>query len=125
MSRGKRANGKDVEFSFKGFLSFPLNAEAKNHFRQWFAEGMSDEVDFDAILANGYKFSCSYYAGNGNYTASFTCVNPDLSDFGYALSAFGPDSSVARALLLYKHSILAEGDWRGSVGAVKADDDIG
>lgn len=125
MSKGKRPTQNRPDFEFKGFISLPLSAESKNQFRGWYGEGLDKEVDLGAILAGGYKLSASFYAGNGNFSASLTCVNPGDPNFGYALSAFGPDVSTALALVLYKHEVLASGNWKEAIGAVDKSSDIG
>lgn len=109
MPRGKRQ--KKDEYVFKGFLDVALDAEMKADFRsrKYEAEDLFGELD--RLIDDDYKLSVSKNK-NGGGTQVFLAVNDPSKEYaGYLLSARGPDSETAVAVLLYKHLIVLEGDW--------------
>lgn len=117
-----RKNGKNVKnnIDFAGFVRSDLGADERENFVTWqdtlsleqVAQGVIQIVD------TGYKLSVGYDKNNDSCFATLTNRDGDSRFRGYALSSFAGDSITALKLMIYKHVVLADGDWEyfGEVG---------
>lgn len=65
----------------------------------------------DGLVAEGYKYSLSFDAGNQSFVASLTDRDDASAFYNVCLTGRGSTPSNARASLLYRHFNIAQGDW--------------
>lgn len=105
-------NGKTQEkFEFKGFVNVRLTDQDKATILEVDRPVESLMEDFGALIYSGYKLSLNYDRYSGAQQATLTCVDPECSNYGYAISARHPDLALALATLLYKHFDATAGVW--------------
>lgn len=109
-----------------GFINIAMADADKEAARQWIA-AFSGEVESylsDAIWS-GFKYSVSADVSNECFIATFTGTPYEGSSLRASLSARGVTHWEATALLVYKHYVLAEGNWGQFTGAGKKRDQFG
>lgn len=99
------------QLTWKGFKDFRLTADQLEGFGMWDAhdEDLLDLVQ--GVIAQGYKLTFSYNGQSDTYNAAMTCNIEKHPHQGFTMSAFAPAFYPALRLLMYKHWILADGDW--------------
>lgn len=71
-----------------------------------FPPGMVDDIVFE-----GYKFGLSPDARNSCFVASLTDKVEGGAFYNHCLTGRGATPAAARISLLYRHVVLAQGDW--------------
>lgn len=110
MARGKSNRSKKND-DWKGFISGQMTVEEKASFREY---KMSDAEVAKGIFNlndDGYKLSCGYDKNNDSVFASITNRGGHADYVGFSLSAHAKSPEIALRLLLFKHYVIAEGDW--------------
>lgn len=110
--KGQRPNADNVNWG--GFLDIRLTEDQKAAFHLWHRERGEDIwTEFAEIVATGLKFGLSYDAAGDFYTATFTGFGEQVIGLRdrYCMTARAPQWPTALALLVYKHLVIAEGDW--------------
>lgn len=125
MPRGKNSTRKEpvekkalpryacaADAPWGGFLNARMDDARKAQFDDWFTN-YSSKVwsSLDDAVGEGLKFSLSYDAENEAYVATLTgrlCLSLDQR---WAASARAGTWEEACALVLFKHYVLAEGNW--------------
>jgi len=105
---------KPDDFDWGGFINVRISDEDKAAFDLWAAETESTMwVDFQELVAKGFKFSLSYDGKGDFYLATFTAAGRALIgiDLRCCLTARAPEWEVAIHLLMFKHEVMARGDW--------------
>lgn len=116
-SKGKkRANTGGYGQDWKGFVDITLSDKDRELMAGWAASGEWEPFEaLDALLGGGYKVSLAVHPASGSVIATLTCRAEDDPNFGYALSAFGPDPEGALMCVSYKHFVMCEsGAWLNS-----------
>lgn len=102
----------DSDAPWGGFLNARLDAEGKERFNDWFADvGSKVWQLLDDAVSEGLKYSLAYDAENEAYIATLTgrlCLSLKQR---WAASARAGTWEEATALVLWKHFVLAEGNW--------------
>lgn len=109
-----------------GFINIAMTDEEKTAARNWIT-AFSGEVDSylsDAVW-EGLKLSVSADVSNECFIATFTGLPYLGSKLRCSLSARGATMWEATALLVYKHYVLAEGDWGKFTASGKKKDNFG
>lgn len=93
------------------FLDIPLSQAAREDL-----SGYDLEVEFpydlvEALVTEGYKFSLTFDGRNQTYIASLTDRLPESPWQNTTLSGRGSTALNARCALLYRHLVMADGDW--------------
>lgn len=95
-----------------GFLNARMDDEKKARFVEWqTANATRVWPALDDALSEGLKFSLAYDAENEAYIATFTgrlCLSLEQR---WAASSRAGTWEEATALLVFKHFVLAEGNW--------------
>lgn len=75
--------------------------------------GNTEEVfaTFNELVTGGYKFSFSYSDANDAVICAMTCRDPESVNNGKTMSSFAVDWYSALVLALYKHVVIAGGNW--------------
>lgn len=95
-----------------GFLNARLDGEHKERFQDWFSsEGSRVWQALDDVLSEGVKVSLSFDAENSAYVAALTgrlCLSLKQRWVAQGRASTWEE---AVAVVLYKHFVLAEGNW--------------
>lgn len=95
-----------------GYVNLRINEEERADFDAWATEETADfQRSLDLALVDGLKLGVSYDAENSAYVATFTGSGCHGDKARYLLSARGSSFSESVALLVYKHTVLMDGDW--------------
>lgn len=94
-----------------GFRDIRLTPEQDDAFDHWDMEDEDVLVFLQESVTSGYKFTLVYNKQNDSYSASFTGGIGCGANAGYTLSAFSDSWFEAVKLLVFKHSVIADGDW--------------
>lgn len=109
---GTPANLNDMEWG--GFINVRMSDEDKTAFRFWANERDSHMwVDFQELVSRGFKFGLSYDPVGDFYLATFTAGGAALIgiDARCCLTARAPGWEESISLLIFKHEVLAKGNW--------------
>ena len=114
MARGKgqgKSSGSTEKQQWTTFVEISL----AGHTREAIMEAVPD---FDTVfnksselLQDGYRIAFSYNSANDAFTVSVTCRDDDSPNKGMTFTAFAGDWYTALQVALYKHYVVAEGDW--------------
>lgn len=108
----KTTSQRQIEPEWGGFLNMKLDDADKERFDGWLVENASRVGSaLEDALNEGIKFSLSYDAENECYIATFTGKLIPAHDTRYAASARAGTVNEGIALIVYKHFVLAEGNW--------------
>lgn len=108
----KSANYNEMEWG--GFINVRLTDDDKTSFGKWSIEHeLTFWSDFQDYVSRGFKFGLSYNAEEDFYLATFTAGGKALIgiDARCCLTARAPAWEDAVMLLLFKHEVLAHGNW--------------
>jgi len=110
--KGKYSPSGEGEVDWLGYVNVNLTAEQKEDYSAWVvSEDVGYWEAFEDAVAEGLKFGLSWDAGNSCYIATFTgcgCVGINKR---CCLTARSGQYLDAIALLVFKHVVLAGGDW--------------
>lgn len=105
-----RPTSKGGDFSIV-FINFELTEAAKRHLAQCVEAG---EISADALFeltASGYKVSLKEDKERSRFTTSIIDNDPDSAFFNHSISGSGSTQLKSVYSLLYKHLVVAQGDW--------------
>lgn len=110
------SNKKQSESGWVGFVDVTLTSKEKELFGAWDMQGDDLWVMLVDAMTHGHKVSLSYNRQNETFGASFTGTDPDGSNKGFTLSAFAADWYTAVRVLVFKHAVLLDFDWKNADG---------
>lgn len=108
-ARQPKRNGT---FELRGYVRCELSASDKDSFRSWEAE-QSEEAIFGRLVKycdSGYLLKVGQ-VGQGAQ-ASLCASSTDQEWDGFVLVAHAGNASRAAMLLVYKHELIMQSDWR-------------
>jgi hypothetical protein len=109
---GTPVKASDVPWG--GYVDLRLDDDDKQQFGVWsVSEHESFWLEFMELLGKGFKFGLSYVAEDDCYLASFTAHGERLIGLNdrYCLTARAPAWEQAVMLLIFKHLVMARGNW--------------
>lgn len=109
-----RTRKRALEPDWGGFIDVRISDQDKADFDVWATDNSGTMWgDFQDLLAVGFKFSLSYDPDGDFYLATFTAAGQDIIgiDLRCCLTARAPEWEVALHLLLFKHYVMAKGNW--------------
>lgn len=110
--KGKYAPAVGVEVDWGGFLNITLDEATKVDYAQWIASG---EVDIWGLLtdavSDGLKYGLSYDEENQCFVATLTGNGAVGFNTRFCLTARSGRFDDATALVMFKHCVMAQGDW--------------
>lgn len=109
MATQKRTKPKSAEF--QGYVKINLTTEQVKEFERDYLPKEVALSELDLLANNGYKISFSWDDYNSGISASLYAKDKKMELAGWTLSAWAADVETALKLLLYKHYILALGQW--------------
>lgn len=98
------------------FIRCELDKSSKELLHKWDVKG---ELTFDTIsklIDDGYKLTISKDSANDSVGAWLTSPKSPSGERQQCLGARGPDVFGAMRTIVFKHSIILEGDW-GSIAS--------
>jgi hypothetical protein len=102
----------DDKAEWGGFCNVRIDEDQKAAFEEWLASSgvdwWSELVD---LVGQGMKFSLTYDEPNQAYVATLTGRGWRAGNLRQSMSARAGDERTCMALLMYKHLVLASGDW--------------
>jgi len=113
---------KKTEYSrpeWKGFLDYTLNEQELAEADAWKLTPAQMWEGINTLTAEGYRLTVSYSKQLTAYTATLQAGTEQRNASGWALSARDAKAEGALKLLLWKHFIGMEGDWKGLTDAPK------
>jgi len=99
-------------FELKGFIKAQMTVKQREAYSKHIWSEPFETLVQNA-LESGLKFGVGWDTYHSAYVASFTQKNPEHEMVGWVLTAFGPSWEKATDVLLYKHFIMLDGNWRG------------
>ena len=103
---------RQVDPQWGGFLNLRLTEEEVASFKDWSSDPATQIwVIFVDVLNGDLKYSIAWDKENQCYIASLTGRLIPGQETRYATSARAMTWEEATALLLYKHTVLADGNW--------------
>lgn len=113
-TRGKYAPAKSGEVEWGGFVNVRLSEGEKESFTVWLQEeGAYFWNLLTDTVAQGLKFGASWDADNDCFITTFTGCGVLGDESRFCLTARAGSFEEAAALLVYKHVVVAAGDWAG------------
>jgi hypothetical protein len=109
---GKYAPRESGEVDWGGFINVPIDDATKEVYASWLeAEGQYYWMMLSDTLAEGMKYSLAWDAENGCFIASFTGCAVSVSASRFCMTARSDSLEDATSLLVFKHYVMAQGDW--------------
>lgn len=107
----KKVNNKPAPVEWVGFVSCDMNAERRIQFAEW--EPNLDDLSalLHECISPGYKVSFSEDTYHNCIQASWYCGARGDKNAGMCLTARGRTVDKALAVLVFKHTVILEGDW--------------
>ena len=105
---------KVEEFDWGGFINVRIDEDDKAQYDLWAEDNDPTMwVNFQDYLGRGFKFSLAYDPKGDFYLATFTAAGTKLIgiDLRCCLTARAPKWETAISLLMFKHEVLAHGNW--------------
>lgn len=100
------------EAKWGGFINIRLSDEQKEEFRVWLAEyGQHVAGYLDDALSEGIKFGAAADRENACFVVTFTGALVDGSNERYCCTSRNDTLNSAIALAVWKHEVLAGGDY--------------
>lgn len=110
VERGKYWLPQDAGWG--GFINVRLNDKQKDDFYAWEAAHAAHiGAYYEDHLGEGIKFSASYDRENECYIVTYTGKLVSLTHDRYSCTSRAGTLSQALALAVYKHEVMAEGDY--------------
>lgn len=113
MAKGQRSSA-GAGATWRGYKDIPLTDVQRDAFAHWDADDSEVYELAATVIQSGYKLTCVYNGANDTFTVTLTGGAATGAAAGYSMSAFAPDWYSALRLSLFKHAVIANGDW-GSV----------
>ena len=110
---------------WKGFVNCEMNAARKEQFKMWTPKVDDIETAIQECLSPGYKLSFSLDTYHDAYQVSWFCSAPADPNAGWCLTARASSIGKAFVVLLFKHSVVLEGDWTSASPLDEGEDSIG
>jgi hypothetical protein len=107
----KPSSRKATKAEWKGYHKINLTNEQTKEFESDYLPKEIALSELDLLANNGYKFSLSWDSYNSGISASLYCQDKKMDWAGYTLTAWADCAETATKLLLYKHYIVALGQW--------------
>lgn len=98
-----------------GFIDIHLAEDEKILAKQWIEDNRADIwVSHTECMARGLKYGCVYDPESDVWLATYTGAGVEMIglEARYCMTARGHSWEEATALLVYKETILAKGDWK-------------
>lgn len=105
---------KERDVPWGGYVDLRLDEDDIEQFRVWSAaEAESFWLEFVELLGKGFKFGLSCNVEGDFYLATFTAHGDRVIGLEdrYCLTARAPGWEEAVMLLLFKHLVMARGNW--------------
>jgi|SRR5215207_282192 len=115
-SNGRSSSTLDkvADLDWGGFINVRIDEDDKAQYEIWAEDNNATLwADFQDYLARGFKFSLAYDPQGDFYLATFTAggVKQIGIDMRCCLTARAPKWETALSLLIFKHEVLAKGNW--------------
>lgn len=122
MARGGRQAAAAASTStMPKFVDVPLSAEGRKAFLDWKWDHEMLICELQGLCDSGYRVGCSWSGESQSYTVSLTCRDSTSVNAGLCMTSFAKTLERAVALSLFKHAIVAEGNWLGVASATTED----
>jgi len=103
-----------------GFINIRLSENQRNDFYEWEAANVAHVAGYhEDHLGEGIKSSFAYDEENQAYICTYTGRLVDMVQSRYSVSSRSGTINQALALAVYKHEVLAAGDYIRFSGSVK------
>lgn len=100
------------EAGWGGFINVRINDKQRDDFHSWEAANAAHiGAYYEDHLNEGIKFSAVYDRENECYVVSYTGALVGISSDRFSVTSRAGTLSQALALAVYKHVVLAEGDY--------------
>ena len=104
------------------FVDIRLTVEQRNEFATWEKREGPDLITFLQSLADdGYRVGVTWSGEHQAYTVSLTGRKSGGVNEGLCMTSFARTLDTAMWLAIYKHVVVAEGDWLSVGGADMGD----
>lgn len=117
VARGKGAGKEAQNGQMPRFVDVKLTADERDAFVAWAKAGEVDVIKvLQAFADDGYRVGVTWAGEQQSYTVSVTCRLAGSPNQGLCMTSFAKTLDVALMLALYKHQVIAEGQWLDAVG---------
>lgn len=115
--RGKGSGKEAQNGQMPRFVDVKLTADERDAFVAWAKAGGVDVIKgLQAFADDGYRVGVTWASEQQAYTVSVTCRLSGSPNQGLCMTSFAKTLDVALLLALYKHQVIAGGNWLGVVG---------
>ena len=120
----KKVDRKRDQVAWRGFVNCEMNASRKEQFKQWTPKIDDVEGAIQECLAPGYKISFSVDTYHDAIQVSWYCGATGDPNAGWCLTARAGSISKAFLVLMFKHTVVLEGDWTSVAPLDEGDDGV-
>lgn len=106
---GRKSNGRG--FNAHRFIEYSLTTNDKEVLRAEYSESDFGYGLVEDLIAQGYKFSCSYSDASRCYITTLTDKREGGQFANTSLSGRGSTIANSRVACLYRHYVVAQEDW--------------
>lgn len=99
------------------WVNYDLTSEDKERLQDKALVDGLRQFDIESVVFEGIKYSIGIDQKNACFIASLTDKSPESKFYNHCLTGRGSTPADARVSLLYRHLVLAEGDWSFFSGA--------
>ena len=118
MPKAKKSSSK-TEFTYRGYANINITESLEASAEAYIKDDKNVWYDFQANLIRGLSIKVYFDSESESFKAVATDFNPESPNHGMSLAAYASDWYTAIAVLLYKHTAIAEGDWTSFTSSVK------
>lgn len=112
VKKGIYAPSGDGEVEWGGYINAKIDSETKLVYEAWLTgDGAAFWADLEDAMGEGLKYGVSWDEGNVCFIATLTGNGVLGVDKRFCLSARSGRFEDATALLVFKHLVMAKGDW--------------
>lgn len=117
MARGKKPNtaAKDAGNGYSTvFVEIPLGETKDTDIARFFGGSDALSGHVEDCIRSGYRIGVTYNPQNDAVIASLTCREAADVNAGCTVTAFAEDWVTAIQVVLYKHLVIAQKNWRAN-----------
>lgn len=114
--KNARANSSNGIGEWKGFANIPFGAQDKDKALHWSKERDLWQEASD-LVASDYKITLTVDQRSDAFVCSISCYDSDSPNYKHTMTSRAPTIDFALMVAIYKHIVIANGDWTEGVSA--------
>ena len=106
---------KEQKFVWKGYCNIHIPTNSEDAVLAFIKDEKTVFFEQNQLLITDYTIKFQVDKKSDAIKCTATCYDPDNPNFGHALSAYSDDWYSAMAVLIYKHTQIADRDWTENI----------